>query len=124
MSKQSKKNGRKKIYGDAKTPASADTALNGAVPESAAAPEGTAEAETLGRRLKRLLRDPVFVIFIAVAALTALYDLAFAIVAAVFFGSASAGFLPGNFMPLAIAAVAVNLFTLVFALLYPKIRLR
>ena len=115
MSKQSKKNGRKKIYGDAKTPASADTALNGAVPESAAAPEG---------RLKRLLRDPVFVIFTAVAALTALYDLAFAIVAAVFFGSASAGFLPGNFMPLAIAAVAVNLFTLVFALLYPKIRLR
>ena len=40
------------------------------------------------------------------------------------FGSAGAGYIPENFMPLAIAAMASNALTLGFALLYPKIRLK
>lgn len=75
-------------------------------------------------RIKTLFRDPIFAVFTVVAALTALYDLAFAIVAAIFFGSSSVGFLPENFMPPAITAVALNAVTLIFAVIYPKIRLK
>lgn len=80
--------------------------------------------QTTESRIKTLFRDPIFAVFTVVAALTALYDLAFAIVAAIFFGSSSVGFLPENFMPPAITAVALNAVTLIFAVIYPKIRLK
>ena len=91
-------------------------------PATASSEKG--QHETRAARFKRLFRDPIFILFFVAAALTALYDIAFAVTAAVFFGSAGAGYIPENFMPLAITAMASNALTLGFALLYPKIRLK